>query len=42
MQLQMVAPILGLVGLVIAFVIYNYVKSQPAGTDKMVEIAEEI
>ncbi|MDD2733888.1 MAG: sodium-translocating pyrophosphatase [Desulfuromonadaceae bacterium] len=42
MQLQMLAPILGLVGLVIAFVIYNYVKSQPAGTDKMVEIAEEI
>lgn len=38
----MLAPILGLVGLVIAFVIYNYVKSQPAGTDKMVEIAEEI
>ncbi len=42
MQLQMAAPILGIVGLVIAFVIYNYIKSQPAGTDKMVEIAEEI
>ena len=42
MQLQIVAPILGVVGLVIAFMIYNYIKSQPAGNDKMVEIAEEI
>ena len=42
MQLQIVAPILGIVGLVIAFVIYNYIKSQPAGNEKMVEIAEEI
>jgi K(+)-stimulated pyrophosphate-energized sodium pump len=42
MQLQMSAPILGVVGLVIAFVIYNYIKSQPAGTERMVEIAEEI
>lgn len=42
MQLQIVAPILGVVGLVIAFMIYNYIKSQPAGNEKMVEIAEEI
>ena len=42
MQLQMSAPILGVVGLVIAFVIYNYIKSQPAGNERMVEIAEEI
>ncbi|MDD5285585.1 MAG: sodium-translocating pyrophosphatase [Desulfuromonadaceae bacterium] len=38
----MSAPILGIVGLVIAFVIYNYIKSQPAGNEKMVEISEEI
>ncbi len=42
MQLQMAAPILGIIGLGIAFVIYNYIKSQPAGTEKMIEIAEEI
>ena len=42
MQLQLSAPILGVVGLVIAFMIYNYIKSQPAGTERMVEIAEEI
>ncbi len=42
MQLQILAPILGVVGLVIAFVIYNYIKSQPAGNEKMVEISEEI
>ena len=42
MQLQMAAPFLGVVGLVIAFVIYNYIKSQPAGNERRVEIAEEI
>ncbi|GAB4300177.1 MAG: sodium-translocating pyrophosphatase [Desulfuromonadia bacterium] len=42
MQIQMVAPLLGLVGLVIAFVIYRSIKSQPAGNARMVEISEEI
>jgi len=42
MQIQMVAPLLGLVGLVIAFVIYSSIKSQPAGNARMVEISEEI
>jgi K(+)-stimulated pyrophosphate-energized sodium pump len=42
MHLEMVAPIMGLVGLVIAFMIYNYIKFQPVGNERMVEIAEEI
>ena len=42
MQLQMFAPIFGVVGLVIAVLIYNFIKSQPVGTDKMKEIADAI
>lgn len=42
MQLQMLAPIFGVVGLVIAVLIYNFIKSQPVGTDKMKEIADAI
>ena len=34
--------ILGLVGLAIAFVIYGYVKRQPAGTPAMIDLAEQI
>jgi len=42
MELQMFAPILGVVGFIIAIVLYGIVKSQPVGTDKMKEIADEI
>ncbi|MFO7765658.1 MAG: sodium-translocating pyrophosphatase [Pelovirga sp.] len=42
MQLQMWAPILGVIGFVIALVIYNNVKAQPVGNDKMREISEDI
>ena len=42
MQLQMTAPIMGVVGLVVAILIYNYIKAQPAGNEKMAEIAEAI
>jgi len=35
-------PILGVLGLVIAFVLYSMVKKQPAGTGKVIEIGEEI
>lgn len=42
MQLQMLAPILGGVGFVIAILIYNSIKSQPVGNEKMKEIAEAI
>jgi len=42
MQLQMLAPILGVVGFVIAILIYNSIKSQPVGNEKMKEIAEAI
>src|SRR6056297_1072593 len=42
MQLQAWAPILGVIGFVIALVIYNNVKSQPVGNDKMREISEDI
>ena len=42
MELQMFAPILGAVGVVIAIVIYNVIKAQPAGNEKMKEISEAI
>jgi K(+)-stimulated pyrophosphate-energized sodium pump len=42
MQLQMLAPILGVVGFVIAVLIYNVIKSQPVGNEKMKEISEAI
>jgi K(+)-stimulated pyrophosphate-energized sodium pump len=42
MQLQMYAPILGLIGFVIAIVIYNVIKAQPVGNEKMKEISEAI
>jgi K(+)-stimulated pyrophosphate-energized sodium pump len=42
MELQMFAPILGLVGFVIALLIYGYVKKQPVGSDKMRDIADLI
>jgi K(+)-stimulated pyrophosphate-energized sodium pump len=42
MELQMFAPILGAVGFVIAIVIYNVIKSQPVGNEKMKEISEAI
>jgi len=42
MSLQMLAPILGVVGFVIAIVLYNMVKAEPIGNDKMKEISEAI
>jgi K(+)-stimulated pyrophosphate-energized sodium pump len=42
MELQMFAPILGVVGFVIALVIYGTVKAQPVGNDKMKEISDDI
>ncbi|MHB8709923.1 MAG: sodium/proton-translocating pyrophosphatase, partial [Desulfuromonadales bacterium] len=42
MELQMLAPVLGVVGFVIALVIYNMIKSEPVGNDKMREIADAI
>ncbi len=42
MQLQMWAPILGIVGFVIAIVLYNIVKAQPVGNEKMREISDDI
>ena len=42
MELQMWAPILGAIGFVIAIVLYNIVKAQPVGNDKMREISEAI
>ena len=39
MELQMYAPILGVIGFVIAIVIYNVIKAQPEGNDTMKEIA---
>ncbi len=42
MQLQMWAPILGVIGFVIAIVLYNVVKAQPIGNEKMREISDDI
>ena len=42
MQLQMLAPVLGVIGFVIALVIYNVIKAQPVGNNKMHEIADAI
>ncbi len=42
MELQMFAPILGVVGFVIAIVLYNVVKAEPVGNDRMKEIGDDI
>jgi len=42
MQLQMWAPIFGVVGFVIALVLYNIVKAQPVGDERMREISDDI
>ena len=36
------SPVLGLLGLVVALVLYLYVKKQPSGTPAMREIADQI
>ena len=40
--MQALAPILGVIGFVIAIVLYNKVKRYPVGNDKMRDISEEI
>jgi len=42
MELQMFAPVLGVVGFVIAIILYNIVKAQPVGDARMKEISEDI
>ncbi len=42
MQLQMWAPIFGVVGFVIAIVLYRIVKAQPVGDERMREISDDI
>lgn len=42
MSLQMWAPVLGVVGFVIAIVLYRIVKAQPVGNERMHEISEDI
>ena len=42
MELQMFAPVLGVIGFVIAIMIYRVIKAQPVGNDKMKEISEAI
>ncbi len=41
-QFAVVAPVLGAVGLVVAFLIYGYLKKQPTGNESMQEIAKAI
>lgn len=42
MELQMFAPVLGVIGFVIAIMIYRVIKAQPVGNDRMKEISEAI
>ena len=42
MSLPVLAPTLGAVGLLMAFVLYHYVVAQPSGSGAMTEIAEAI
>ena len=42
MSLPVLAPVLGALGLVMAFVLYRYVVAQPAGSGLMTEIADAI
>lgn len=42
MQLQVWVPILGVIGFIIAVVLYNIVKAQPVGDEKMHEISDDI
>jgi len=42
MSLPLLAPVLGALGLVMAFVLYRYVVAQPAGSGLMTEIADAI
>jgi K(+)-stimulated pyrophosphate-energized sodium pump len=41
-QMMYLAPILGVIGLIVAFVLYTNVVKQPVGTDKMREISDMI
>ncbi len=40
--LARIAPVFGAIGILIAFFIYLYIKSQPSGSDRMKEIADAI
>jgi K(+)-stimulated pyrophosphate-energized sodium pump len=42
MELQHLAPVLGIIGFVIAIVIYNVIKAAPVGNEKMAEIGDAI
>ena len=42
MTLPVLAPVLGLLGLLMAFVVYRYVVAQPAGSGPMTDIADAI
>ncbi|PKN11699.1 MAG: sodium-translocating pyrophosphatase [Deltaproteobacteria bacterium HGW-Deltaproteobacteria-4] len=42
MELQHLAPILGIIGFVIAILIYNVIKAEPVGNEKMAEIGDAI
>ena len=42
METTYLPPILGIVGLIAAFIIYGRVKAMPAGEGKLAEIAEAI
>ena len=41
-QSLLIPPVLGVLGLVAAFIIYQLMRSQPAGSGKVAEIAEAI
>jgi K(+)-stimulated pyrophosphate-energized sodium pump len=39
---MLLAPLIGIIGLIVAFVIFGDLKKQPVGTDRMREIADQI
>ncbi len=42
MEVQMFAPILGVIGFVVAIIIYSVIKAEPVGNEKMKDISEAI
>jgi Na+/H+-translocating membrane pyrophosphatase len=42
MEISQIAPLFGMLGLLMAFAVYRHVVAQPAGTGLMTEIAESI
>ncbi len=42
MQITSLAPVIGIIGLIVAFMIFSALKKQPVGTERMKDIADQI